>query len=151
MEKFRDKRLSANLRIILSWKLCATERMRMVCVSMLVLAYFWLIFLLIVLIVVDKTRLPVSRRLGPFPEFLRGKMDQIGWWLVALFYPLLPKSQNVSKFYDFNYGCFPRSRCRLMKRQFSTRVIIVNIAPPTRVFKSFYKSRPRPGFCHTEK
>ena len=42
------------------------------------------VFVYIVLdVVVDKTRLPVSRRLGPFPEFVRGKMDKIGWWLVA--------------------------------------------------------------------
>ena len=32
-----------------------------------------------VYIVVDKIRLAVSRRLGPFPKLLRGKMDQVGW------------------------------------------------------------------------
>ena len=61
---------------------------------------------LIILLVVDKTRLLVTRRLGSFPKFLRGKIDQVGWWLEALFYPLLCSSLEMQKLSTTHYPDF---------------------------------------------
>ena len=43
---------------------------------------------IIMLKVVDKTRLPVSRRLGPFPEFYERKWTNLagGWWPCFIHY-----------------------------------------------------------------